>query len=245
MSAHHRPFVPPAPGAASDEPPAIADLLRARRGELGLSLTALAQRAGCSRSYLSMIEGPSRPPPSDAVLESLERALDLRHRELREAAWWARTPEPIRAKIRRMRDADASPGVVGLTLSAPTECAAPVSTAAGGDPAGMRSTATIPAPWPGLATDDVRAARVGGRGLAPLILTGDVVVVRVAVGVRECPQEAAALWWWRAEGVLWRQLLRGAPRVSPAARLVACWPVIGLIRRIEGTERALECETGP
>jgi len=75
----------------------IGPLIRQRRERLGLTLSALADAVGATKGYLSMIEnGKVANPPSAALLGQLERALGIGDGELRRAAAWQRTPEPVR-----------------------------------------------------------------------------------------------------------------------------------------------------
>lgn len=85
----------------------VGALIRARRGDLSLSLTELAQRAGCAKSYLSSIEtGRRAAPPSDDLLERLEEALGLPDHTLVHAARWQRIPDSVRLEVSQMRDAN-------------------------------------------------------------------------------------------------------------------------------------------
>ncbi len=78
----------------------VGQIIRQRREALGLTLTALAQQVGGTKSYLSMIENHRVPnPPSLQVLRSLERALHISDGELQRAADWQNTPEPVRREL--------------------------------------------------------------------------------------------------------------------------------------------------
>lgn len=79
-------------------------VIRQRRMDLGLTLKALAKRAGCSMSYLSQIEsGRREAPPRAELVARLESALQLAEGELVALAEWHLTPEPIRHEVAAMR----------------------------------------------------------------------------------------------------------------------------------------------
>jgi len=83
----------------------LGSLLRQRREALGLTLAAVAQQVGLTRSYLSMIEnGRVTNPPASRHLAALERALRITEGELQRAADWARTPKPVRDEVTRLAD---------------------------------------------------------------------------------------------------------------------------------------------
>lgn len=76
---------------------AFGELLRERRGQLGLTLQAAAERAGCARSYLYMLEvGQRRGPVGAEVLSGLERALELPVGRLVEMEAWQRAAPVVR-----------------------------------------------------------------------------------------------------------------------------------------------------
>ncbi len=77
--------------------------VRARRGELRLSLDALAKRVACSKSYLSAIENARCGPPSAAVLRKLEAALDTEEGLLLRLADLQATPGPIRRELEELQ----------------------------------------------------------------------------------------------------------------------------------------------
>ena len=79
-------------------------LIRAHRRAIGLSLGALAERAGCAKSYLSAIENGRRPPPSDPVLTRIEEALGMPAGRLRQAARLEDVPEEVRRELDALRD---------------------------------------------------------------------------------------------------------------------------------------------
>ena len=76
--------------------------VRLRRRELGLSVTALAEKAGMSQSYLSQIETGDRGNPSPESLTSLAAALEVSPRELESLV------EMNRGEVKRLRVAVTS-----------------------------------------------------------------------------------------------------------------------------------------
>ncbi|MEM8782475.1 MAG: S24 family peptidase [Planctomycetota bacterium] len=97
--------MPPAPTDSADPPPCLGALLRNGRKARGLTLAALGDEVGATPGYLSMIEnGRVENPPSAALLQRLEAALELRETPLQRAAAWAATPPTVRAEIARLAD---------------------------------------------------------------------------------------------------------------------------------------------
>ncbi|MHC4984020.1 MAG: XRE family transcriptional regulator [Planctomycetota bacterium] len=75
----------------------LAAIIRKRREELNLTQDQVAEQAGISKPYLSNIEtGKAKNPPTDRVLRSLERALQLSPGQLMKLAHMARTPVDVR-----------------------------------------------------------------------------------------------------------------------------------------------------
>lgn len=84
----------------------LGQAIRRRRQELGLTLRALGERAGCAASYLSQIESGKRAGvPSDAVLLGLESALGMKAGTLIRAARWEETPGAVRREVGEMVEA--------------------------------------------------------------------------------------------------------------------------------------------
>ncbi len=78
----------------------IGPIVRARRVALGRTLAQVAAAVQCSKAYLSAIENDRLTnPPSAALLERLEAALQIADGQLRQAADWQRTPANVRAKV--------------------------------------------------------------------------------------------------------------------------------------------------
>ena len=84
--------------------------VRLRRRELGLSVTALAEKAGMSQSYLSQIETGDRGNPSPESLRSLAEALEVSPRELESLV------EMNRGEVKRLRVAVTSSRKVIIKL---------------------------------------------------------------------------------------------------------------------------------
>ncbi len=81
----------------------IGPTVRRRRQDLGLTLDALAQAAGCSKAYLSAIENDRlNNPPSRRVLEHIAAALSIDAGDLIRMAEWQRTPAAVRAEVEHM-----------------------------------------------------------------------------------------------------------------------------------------------
>ncbi|MBI1335862.1 MAG: helix-turn-helix domain-containing protein [Phycisphaera sp.] len=87
----------------------IGQIVRERREALGLTLSALAEEVGSTKSYLSMIENHRvANPPSRPLVAALERALRIKDGELSRAADWHLTPAKVKKEIARLSDrADA------------------------------------------------------------------------------------------------------------------------------------------
>ena len=76
---------------------ALAQIIRKRREELGLTLDEVSSRVGFSKPYLSTIEtGKVKNPPSDKLLMELEKVLEFQTGLLRHIAHVERLPVDIR-----------------------------------------------------------------------------------------------------------------------------------------------------
>ncbi|MBX3379539.1 MAG: helix-turn-helix domain-containing protein [Phycisphaeraceae bacterium] len=73
--------------------------LRKLRLARNLTLEQLADAAGCTKGYLSVIENALREVPSDSMIASLEKALGVPEGELARAADWERTPAHFRREV--------------------------------------------------------------------------------------------------------------------------------------------------
>jgi phage repressor protein C with HTH and peptisase S24 domain len=83
----------------------VGQIVRQRREALGLTLAAVADAAGVTKGYLSMLENHRLSnPPSRKVLEDVERALGLEGSELVRAADWQNTPAEVRGEIARLAE---------------------------------------------------------------------------------------------------------------------------------------------
>lgn len=79
----------------------LGSMVRARRKALRRSLADIADRVGCAKSYLSLIETGQKGPPSPEIVERLEEALSLPAGRLAKLAALERTPEPVRRDLER------------------------------------------------------------------------------------------------------------------------------------------------
>ena len=81
----------------------LGSIIRCRRKDLDLTQDQVAARADISKPYLSNIEtGRVRNPPSDSVLQMLEKALSFGRGELTRLAHLERTPVDIREEHERL-----------------------------------------------------------------------------------------------------------------------------------------------
>ncbi|MBO6739077.1 MAG: helix-turn-helix domain-containing protein [Phycisphaerales bacterium] len=105
--------------AAGSSPPApvFADQLRELRRRSGLSLAELAERVGCTSSYLSAIECAKKRHPADELIRRIETALGCAPGDLLTLAHWEQTPGPIRADYQVMHDQDQNAKQLARLLS--------------------------------------------------------------------------------------------------------------------------------
>jgi len=80
------------------------EIIRATRRARGLTLEALAQRVGCAKSALSMLER-GRRTSSRALLIRLENALELSRGELVRADHWEHAPGEVKSDVARLHAA--------------------------------------------------------------------------------------------------------------------------------------------
>lgn len=71
-----------------------------------MTLGELAERANCTKSYLSAIECGRKGPPSEAVIAQIEQALSCEPGELQMLANWDRTPDRVRNDLQDLRQRD-------------------------------------------------------------------------------------------------------------------------------------------
>jgi len=84
----------------------LAQLVRHARQERGLTVTAVADRAGLTKSYVSMLENDRlKNPPSRVALARLEAALSLEAESLVRVAAVERMPQSVRQEIQGLADA--------------------------------------------------------------------------------------------------------------------------------------------
>jgi SOS-response transcriptional repressor LexA len=92
--------------AAAGGVSALALRILRRRVELGLTQAAVAAGAGCSKSYLCMLESGERDGRVRAeLLGKLEAVLELAQGELVRLQEWGRTPESVKREVERLRAA--------------------------------------------------------------------------------------------------------------------------------------------
>lgn len=82
--------------------------LRKLRLARDLTLEELADAAGCTKGYLSVIENALREVPSDSMIASLEKALGVNAGELARAADWERTPAHFRREVMQLAAREAA-----------------------------------------------------------------------------------------------------------------------------------------
>lgn len=80
----------------------FGSVLREMRHERRLSLDQLAGMADIHKSYLSRLENRDAPPPSEAKINALIRALDDRERVLERTAELSRTGDGAREAVRAL-----------------------------------------------------------------------------------------------------------------------------------------------
>jgi len=84
----------------------LAQAVRSERERRGWTVTALAQRAGITKGYLSMLEnGKLTNPPSPAALSRLAASLGVPAETLTRLAALERMPGPMRREIEGLADA--------------------------------------------------------------------------------------------------------------------------------------------
>jgi len=95
----------------------LGGIIRRKRRMLGWSLADLAERAGCTKSYLSAIETGRKGPPTRSIIERLEGALSMDPGELLAHARWDQTPSEIRADLETLRKRDQHARMLAKLLS--------------------------------------------------------------------------------------------------------------------------------
>lgn len=102
---------------------ALGELIRELRQSRGMTLRALAEAVGSTKSYLSMIENRRvANPPSDALLGLIEAALGVTDGRLRRAGDWERAPAAVRDQVQRLAgDAERGRDLARYIQSAATK----------------------------------------------------------------------------------------------------------------------------
>jgi repressor LexA len=81
----------------------LGQTIHQRRKELKLTLQQVADRAGCTKGYLSSLENDRRSTvPSSDLLRRLEGALHLEDGRLVMVGEWKATPSVVRARVREL-----------------------------------------------------------------------------------------------------------------------------------------------
>lgn len=81
----------------------LGEVIRKRRVEKGLTQDQVSARVGISKPYLSNIETDKvKNPPSDEVIDNLERVLEFPQGEMRTMAHRIRTPSDVRDEHERL-----------------------------------------------------------------------------------------------------------------------------------------------
>lgn len=83
---------------------AFGTTLRDRRLRLGLSLRETAERAQCTKGYLSLLERGKRGVPTGEMLARLEAALDMQPGGLSEVVELEATPKRVRDELAERRE---------------------------------------------------------------------------------------------------------------------------------------------
>ncbi len=83
---------------------------------MALSLDELAQRVGCTKSYLSAIECGKKGPPTPAIIARIEIALGIEPGELLALAQWEQTPREIRDDLDSLRQRDRNARLLARLL---------------------------------------------------------------------------------------------------------------------------------
>lgn len=82
--------------------------LRKLRIARNMTLEQLADAAGCTKGYLSVIENALREVPSASMVASLARALGVAEGDLTRAADWERTPAHFRREVMQLAAREAA-----------------------------------------------------------------------------------------------------------------------------------------
>lgn len=111
---------PSEPGTPAWELPrslGLGEAMRMQRKMRGMSLQEVADAVGCGKSYLSQIETEANAgKPSDALIEAVEKFLEMRPGDLAERSAWRSAPEPIKQHVARLAQRDRATQQLAIFL---------------------------------------------------------------------------------------------------------------------------------
>jgi repressor LexA len=165
----------------------LGQKLRTRRRRLGLTLDELAQKAGISKPYLSLIEtGRVGNPPSDQKLRRLEQTLGFAVGELVTQAHLQKTPDDVRAILGKLLEGKNG----GDESGALREMVNHGNGANGHRGMGnmvpvVNGAADQQIGCPEICDKDAFAARVQGDSMIPRYRQGDIVIFAPSLPARD------------------------------------------------------------
>jgi repressor LexA len=180
----------------------LGEIIRSKREELGLTLDEVGSRIGFSKPYLSTIEtGKVTNPPSDELLQKLEKVIGFEPGTLLYLAHMERMPADIRERVEtveaeneKWRQLNKDPGkrddIAGKPSLSPGRLVPIINKVAAGYPTDFNDL-----DYPvGVADDYIRcpdvhdpnafAVRVVGDSMEPKFKEGDIIVFSPAAEVR-------------------------------------------------------------
>jgi repressor LexA len=81
----------------------VGEMIRELRLDRGMTLSAVAEAIGSTKSYLSMIENHRvAKPPSVVLLKGLEAVLGVTDGRLHQAGDWERSPQAVRQQVQEL-----------------------------------------------------------------------------------------------------------------------------------------------
>ena len=99
--------------------PQLGHLVKSHRKAKNLSLQALADLVGCTKSYLSMIENQKTDnPPKQHHLINLEKALDLQPGKLTQIASWDKTPDDVKKAFNHVSELASKGQLLAQSIAA-------------------------------------------------------------------------------------------------------------------------------
>ncbi|MEQ9617424.1 MAG: S24 family peptidase [Phycisphaerales bacterium] len=191
--------------------PPLGERIRTRRHELGLTVQALADAVGCTRTYLSQIENDRRDsPPSEALLRKLEKQLRLEPESLVRGRYWETAPEEMK-RVRATAELLRHRGIDELYRTGELQSLVDRLSGEAGAMGRVAMTGMVPlinrmmaGPFaeftdlgyparvadeyisvPGVSDPDAFAARVFGDSMEPTYAEGDIVVFSPLTQVRD------------------------------------------------------------